>query len=226
VNIAGLWRELGEPARAHEAVVAALEAARETEFRRPETYALMAQGYLADDAGDAEGALRLYEEALAIRREIRHRESASQSLLAIGDLHRRAGRFEDAREALDEAAGLAQEVRMGRELALARAHLACLPGATDETVRAAAAPIDDEDDSAYRRLLLYRATGDSGQLVVAKRLLDELLAKNPPEFHEGMCRNVRVNREIMDAWREKFGEDVDHENDDPPSESVTRAGLS
>ena len=48
--------------------------------------------------------------------------------------------------------------------------------------------------------LLWRATGDRTHLVEAKRLLDELLAKNPAEHHATMLANVRVNREIVAAW--------------------------
>ena len=37
-----------------------------------------------------------------------------------------------------------------------------------------------------------------------ERLLDEALAPVPPEYHESMCRNHRVNREIL-AAREAQG---------------------
>jgi len=37
-------------------------------------------------------------------------------------------------------------------------------------------------------------------------LLDESLANVPEEFHEPMCTNVRVNREILAAWQAEFGD--------------------
>jgi hypothetical protein len=49
--------------------------------------------------------------------------------------------------------------------------------------------------------MLWKATGDRAHLAEAKRLLDEILAKNPPEHHAAMLRNVRVNREIVEACR-------------------------
>ena len=58
----------------------------------------------------------------------------------------------------------------------------------------------------------------------AKRLLDEALAQVPERYHESMCRNLRVNREILAAWREEFGEDSASSGDDSASESRTRAG--
>jgi hypothetical protein len=51
------------------------------------------------------------------------------------------------------------------------------------------------------RLLLWRASGDRVHLIAAKRALDQLLAKNPREFHEAMQANVRVNREIVAACK-------------------------
>ena len=61
-------------------------------------------------------------------------------------------------------------------------------------------------------------------LVVLHReeLLDDLLAKNPPEYHDSMCRNVRVNREILAAWREEFGEDASDDDTPPRTESETK----
>ena len=55
------------------------------------------------------------------------------------------------------------------------------------------------------RWLLYQATGDRAHLEAAKRLLDEALARVPAEYHESMCRNRRVNREILEAWEAQGG---------------------
>ena len=50
--------------------------------------------------------------------------------------------------------------------------------------------------------LLWQANHDRVHLEQAKSLLDEELAKVPGEFHEAMCTNLRVNREILAAWRD------------------------
>ena len=58
---------------------------------------------------------------------------------------------------------------------------------------------------------------------VRKRLRDEALARVTVEVRESMCRNERVNREILAAWSGESGEKPD---DDEPrgTESVTRVG--
>ena len=54
-------------------------------------------------------------------------------------------------------------------------------------------------------MVLWQANDDHEHLEAAKRLLDEQLSKVPSEFHEAMCSNLRVNREILAAWREHGG---------------------
>ena len=63
------------------------------------------------------------------------------------------------------------------------------------------------------RLLLWKATGDRAHLEVAMRLLDDALWRVPDEHHESMCRNLRVNREILAASSGESGEKSD---DDAP----------
>ena len=73
------------------------------------------------------------------------------------------------------------------------------------------------------RWLLWRATGGEMHLDEAKRLLDSALALVPDEYHESMLTNVRVNREIMAAWKSESGTSDDHGDDDPyGDEAVTR----
>ena len=42
-------------------------------------------------------------------------------------------------------------------------------------------------------------------------------------YHVSMRKNVRVNREILAAWREEFGDDSDAPGGVSPDESPTRA---
>ena len=53
-----------------------------------------------------------------------------------------------------------------------------------------------------------------------QRLLDESLAEFPAESHLGMLTNLRVNREIMAAWRAEFGDD------DEPDGTETETRIS
>jgi len=48
------------------------------------------------------------------------------------------------------------------------------------------------------------------------------LALAPEECHESVCHSVRVDRKILEAWREEFGDDDDAPDDAPPGESPTR----
>ena len=108
---------------------------------------------------------------------------------------------------------------------LARCELALLPGGDAEDALAAFAEHEEHlaaEERRSARLLLWRATADRAHLVEAKRLLDESLACVPEEHHESMCRNLRLNREILASWREEFGDDAS--NGGSPTESPTRAG--
>ena len=56
------------------------------------------------------------------------------------------------------------------------------------------------------RFLLWKATNDPTHLTEAKRILDHLVEHAPEEYRESMLQNVRLNREIMEAWAEHGGE--------------------
>jgi hypothetical protein len=56
------------------------------------------------------------------------------------------------------------------------------------------------------RFLLWRATNDPTHLHEANRLLDHLVEHAPEEYRESMLKNVRLHREIMEAWEEYGGE--------------------
>ena len=56
------------------------------------------------------------------------------------------------------------------------------------------------------RFALYEATGDRHHIEEAHRLLMQQRHYAPPEFKESMLTNVRLHREIMEAWEEHGGE--------------------
>ncbi len=137
-----------------------------------------------------------------MRREIGHGDGIAELLTAIWDLHRRAGDMDAARAVLDEAVTLCRDMERAAQLALAATLLACLPGGDSEAAMLALAEIGDTDDSPGLRWLLHQATGERVYLEQAKRLLDEQLAKVPEEYHDAMCTNLRVHREILAAWQQ------------------------
>jgi hypothetical protein len=57
------------------------------------------------------------------------------------------------------------------------------------------------------RFLLWQATRDPAHLAEAKRLLDFVVERAPPECRETMLANVRLHREIAAAWRAELPAD-------------------
>jgi tetratricopeptide (TPR) repeat protein len=226
MNLGAIRLDLGQLDRAQPALQQSSALARESGDPYILGYALQAVGRLAAEKDDSAGAQHRWEEGLAVRRKIGHGEGISACLIALGEHWYRTGDPDRARPVLEEAATWSREQGVHGWHAVAMALLACLPGGDPAPALAALAEADTPGDKLRARWFLFRATDDRTHLDAAKRLLDEALSKVPEEYHESMCRNVRLNREILAAWREEFGEDDDRDNDDPPSESVTRAGLS
>jgi tetratricopeptide (TPR) repeat protein len=198
VNLGADWQSLGDMPRAREALEASLALGRESGARAPDGYVLHGLGLVADEEGDPARALAWIEKALALRREIGQADGVADSLIALGDLRRRAGDADGASAALEESVSLSRAQGRGPQVALGMALLACLPGGDAKAAVAALAEAGGGGNSARTRLLLWRATGERVHLVEAKRLLDDLLAKNP-DHREAMLANVRANREIADA---------------------------
>jgi len=145
-----------------------------------------------------------------VSEEIGRRHLTAATHLALGSLRVAAGDEARGRESLAAALHFAAEIGVPGYETLARCHLACLPGGDAADAVAAFAEHEERLQAEERRegrYLLFRATGDRVHLEEAKRLLDETLAAVPEEYHESMCRNLRVNREILAAWREEFGDD-------------------
>ena len=125
----------------------------------------------------------------------------------MSELRFEAGDAESAEDMLHEAVELSEQQGRAGRVALARAHLARLPGSDVEAALEAIASAGELGQTAEIQWLLWQATRDREHLKAAKRLLDESLAKVPPEYHEAMCSNHRVNREILAAWQEHGGEE-------------------
>jgi hypothetical protein len=105
--------------------------------------------------------------------------------------------------------------------------LACLPDGDVADALRAFESYEDRlrlDEAREVHYLLFRVTGDRAHIVEAKRLLDEAAAPLDDESRLSMRTNVRLNREILAAWKKEFGEGGDPPDDDPPTESPTRAG--
>ena len=104
-----------------------------------------------------------------------------------------------------------EAARLGRELGVAEISVAakCLAaGRSDRDVSAALSVFHAHENclgsvaKMESRFLLWRATKDTEHLAQAKRLLDNLVEHAPENCHESMLQNVRLYREIMEAWAE------------------------
>ncbi len=203
LNLGFISSALGRPLEAREHFERSLALARTIGVRRDEGEALQFLADLSVEEGDESAAQCRLSKALALRREIGHRDGEAVTLLARGALLARQTRVDEARADLSAALGIARELSLpGCEL-FARVVLARLPSGD---VGAALAALAAHEDSASMlqsmeaRFLLWQATHDPAHLAEAKRRLDFLVEHAPPECRESMLANVRLHREIVEAW--------------------------
>jgi tetratricopeptide (TPR) repeat protein len=182
---------------------------------------------LSGDIGDREGeAMALHNLAVLLREEGRLDDSESllgRSLatceradlpcsvaavqLELGSLRAERSREgggdgEEGRDALVTARDLATEIGMAGTQTLSRCELALLPGGDVQDALAAFAEFGDRlnaQERAGASLLLWEASRDAVHLLDGRRLLDEVLATVPPEYHASTRQNIRVHREIVAA---------------------------
>ena len=172
--------------------------------------------------------------SLVVCEEIGRNSLAAETQLILGSLraaHDRGGggHGEPGRAALEAARDLARDAGLSSVEVLARCELARLPDG--DTADALARFTEHEERLGARerreaRFLLWSVSRDRTHLEDAKRLMDESLSGVPDEYRDPMRIRLRVNREILAAWREEFG-DTDAPRDDDgstPTESPTRAG--
>jgi len=199
VNLGHSWLILGDRRRARDALDASMAICREIGTRHPEGYALRDLSALADEEGDTKRAWDFADNALALRRAIGHGDGIADSQIQRGAYTLRAGDQNAARAALEEAAALSRDHHKQDCVAEALALLANLP---DGDAEAAEAALQEAGNTPQTRYHLWKATGEREHLEETKRLLDYRVEHAPEEYRESMIRNVRLNREIMEAWVE------------------------
>ncbi|MBD3348063.1 MAG: hypothetical protein GF400_02565 [Candidatus Eisenbacteria bacterium] len=146
----------------------------------------------------------------------------------LGALRAAGGDAEAGRASLIVASDLAGEIGVPGTETLARCHLAVLPGGDAEDAISA---FTERAERLYARerlearWLLFRATGDAAHLTEAKRLLDEATANVDEETRASMLENLRLNREIMSAWRETSADgSLQGDDDRHPGRDRRRTG--
>jgi tetratricopeptide (TPR) repeat protein len=214
-----------------------LALSREVQYRLGEAFAQHNLGGVLRQKGERAGSEERLLSSLAICEEIGHRHLAAVTHLALGSLRAAQSRSdggdeEGGRESLVAARDLAREVGIPVTETMACCELALLAGGKAEDALATFTEHEERLGAGERleaHFLLWRATHDRTHLESAKRLLDEELANVPEEYHESMRQNVRINREILAAWRKEFGDDSEDDATGPddatggsPAESPTR----
>jgi serine/threonine protein kinase/tetratricopeptide (TPR) repeat protein len=205
-SLGNVFLSLGRLGEAREHNERYLALTREIGGRRSEGFALQCLADLSAEERDAAGAERRYAEALALRREIGHRHGEAETLVVGGAHLARQGREAEARADLDAALALAREHSLPYVELLATAQLARLPGGDVTAALAALAAHEgraEVREAMEARFLLWQATRDSAHLAEAKRLLDFIVERAPPECRQTMLANVRLHREIAAAAKER-----------------------
>ena len=205
-----VFSSLGRYEEAREHYERNLAIAREVGDRRSEGYALSGLGAVAHEQDEGGETLDLAGQALSLRQEIGHADGVTDSLIQQGEIHWRAGRSDEARKSLDEAVDLLRDQPCNPERAHALALFACLSDGDPTPAEEALHEAGDGGNTPETRYYLWRATGKHEHLAEAKRLLDYRIEHAPEEYRESMLKNVRLNREIMEAW-EEHGEEREGE---------------
>lgn len=232
-GLAAVFGSQGRLAKARDYHERAIALCREIGYRDGELLALHNVGGVLRELGDSEGSQERLVACLSLCEEIGDRHMGASTERALGSLRAAMSDLERARELLVKARDAAAEIGIPGDEVLARCELALLPDGHVQDALLAYTEHEERLSPGERqsaRYLLFRASGDRTHLEEARRLLDELLAKNPPEYRQSMCTNLGVHREIQTAWREAFGEAPTHEADNGSNdnsrdaESETRVG--
>jgi serine/threonine protein kinase/tetratricopeptide (TPR) repeat protein len=205
-NLGAAFHSLGRLAESREHFERYLALGRELGNRDMESSALTSLAEIAETSGEAALADRLFAEGFEMRCALGNRAAAAATIRARGARFARTGRIDQARADFEEALGRAREFSLPGVELLALADLATLPGGDADAALAAFAAHGESADVSTRMqvlLLLWQATHDRSHLVEAKRLLDFMVDHAPPDCRESMTTNVRLHREVEDAWREE-----------------------
>jgi len=209
VNLGATLSSLGDPTAALEVLQRCRDICREHEIRRVDGFALRSMGLARSALGDEPGATALLREAVSLDRDVRYPYGLADSLQLLGDQLLRLERSADAEPLLQEARDVADSGPFPGNMVTTRCLLAQLPnGDVDGALRVF---VEHEKKLGVMgklndRFLLWQSTRDWHHLAEAKRLLDHVVEHAPEEYRESMLNNVRINREILEAWEKHGGE--------------------
>ncbi|MHC5011403.1 MAG: ATP-binding protein, partial [Planctomycetota bacterium] len=204
-NLAEVLLSLGCSDEAHTLAQRLHDLATDAEAPRAMAYGQYLLSRLAESDDDMAAAHAWASSALEHYRSLGEDSRTAGVLVRLGDLEAQLGHADAAVALLTEGLEVARRGGDGDTAVLAMALLAredreVLP----ESVAALEGHADAMGHEArmYVSFTLWSTSGDHHWLVEAKRLLDHLVEHAPEEHRESMLKNVRLNREIMEAWAE------------------------
>jgi len=196
---------LGRFGRARETLEGSLALAREIGLVREETYALMGLAEIDDQEGAFGRSRELLKRARRLSYDLGEGEGVVHTSITLGRRALAEGREEEAARELDAALSAAREAGMADAEVRALCLQALLPGGDASaalealTAKQDALGVSDRMDVHF---LLYRVTGRKPQIQAAHDLLTFLVEHAPEDCRESMLRNVRLPREVQQAWEE------------------------
>ncbi len=202
-NLGQLQLMYGSTDHARVACERALTLAEQSGALHARCESLHALGMVAAQAGELVQARGWYEQASSVRNDAGSLQGEAETLLALGECLLQEGHRERSDALMEAALALARETGARGAEVEAACHLALRPGGD---VDEALACFDARHDAlAHRermraRYLLFKATGRREHLAEARRLLNYFVEHAPAEHRESMLTNVRLHREIMEAW--------------------------
>jgi len=199
IVMCALWRPFGALDEMRRDLDYARKWGERTGDRWMESYAHVGLGWIAEQGGDLDEAVRATQTALELSKAIGAAEEIADAYTALGSLAMKAGDQDTARAHYREAAGRAKDPQ-GAAKVNSRAGLAVLgDGDPDAAARAieAAGDVLSISSRIEAYALLSRIDGGAPYLAEAKRWLNVLLDQIPPEYRDSSRKNVALHRKLL-----------------------------
>ncbi len=197
---------LGDQEAAVSCQETAIRVSREAGFTHLTGTSLMELGRLLEARGELEEAARTHADGIQVLAGVVRDEFAALGHLAYGVLLGRLGHEAEGRAHLRESLAVASEAGAPGVRLLALLQLERLGECEAERVLAAFEEDKDRLHHDVKRevlLLLYDMTGERRYLEDAHRHLMFFVEHAPAQYRETTLTNVRLHREIMEAWDEQ-----------------------
>jgi tetratricopeptide (TPR) repeat protein len=197
---------LGEPVAARADIETSLAIATELAVPLYEAEAWLALAELEWNLANRDASRAAAERAFSIVEGSGEMSTTEGAALMIARLDVEEGDVDAARKRLETVRTAAGEIGRSGVGLLAAALLASLPGGDPEALQPELVGLELRAPHHYRleaRLVLWRTTGDLRHLTEARRMAREARERAGPSHREAILVNVRLHREIEEAWKRR-----------------------